>query len=165
MVHVQPPILNLPEPFIYMDTEEITVFECSIDHLTGEEIGQALEALAEMPAVLDVIFLTGIGKKNRAAGLLQTLCRPADDTEVKDAIFRHTHTLGLRQQTILRHVLPRSQEEIKIGTDILAAKGHVLDNETYMRPEADEIKRIARKYGKGAPAFRFRKRQRRDGTD
>lgn len=140
-----------------MDTEEITVFECSIDHLTGEEIGQALDALAEMPAVLDVIFLTGIGKKNRPAGLLQTLCRPADQTLVMEAIFRHTHTLGLRQRATLRYRLPRSQEEMKIGSEVVAAKAHILDNETYLRPEADEIKRIARKYGKGAPAFRFLK--------
>lgn len=159
MVHVQPPILNLRESYI-MDTEKITVFECSIDHLTGEEIGHALEALSNMPEILDVICLTGIGKKNRPAVLLQALCRPEQETSVRDAIFRHTHTLGLRQRTTLRHVLPRSKETMQIGEEIVAAKGHMLENETYLRAEADEIKRIARKHGKGAPAFRFPKRHR-----
>lgn len=50
--------------------EDVMQLECHLDHLTGEELGTALEQLAAAADVLDVLWLPGTGKKNRPAGLL-----------------------------------------------------------------------------------------------
>ena len=49
-----------------------------------------------MPEVLDVLWLPGVGKKNRPCGLLRVLCLPPQQECVTRAVLRHTHTLGLR---------------------------------------------------------------------
>ena len=72
--------------------EDVMQLECHLDHLTGEELGTALEQLAAAADVLDVLWLPGTGKKNRPAGLLRVLCRPADTENVARAVLRHTHT-------------------------------------------------------------------------
>ena len=86
--------------------EKVMQFESHIDHLSGEDLGMALEALSAMPEVLDVLWLPGVGKKNRPAGLLRVLCLPGQRDCVENALLRHTHTLGLREQTLDRVVAP-----------------------------------------------------------
>lgn len=74
--------------------EEVCQLECHLDHLSGEELGAAIEALAAAPAVLDVLWLAGTGKKNRPSGALRVLCAPAAQEEALRLVFRHTHSLG-----------------------------------------------------------------------
>lgn len=138
-----------------MKLEKIVLFETSLDHLTGEELGQALNSLNEMDIVLDAIFLTGIGKKNRPSGLLQVLCLPEHESATRDAIFRHTHTLGLRRQYIERYVLPRSQGEVSVSGGSIPAKIYEINGQKFARPEADQLARIARKHNQGTPALRI----------
>lgn len=138
-----------------MRTETIIQFDASLDHLTGEEIGMALEALSTHPQILDVVFLTGVGKKNRPVGLLQALCRPEDEIKARDAIFRHTHTLGLRRSLVERYALPREETNASINDQTIPAKQYVLENSVYSRPEADAIKNLANAQNLGAPALRF----------
>lgn len=141
-----------------MKIEKIVQFETCLDHLAGEELGQALEALNAMKEVLDAIYLGGVGKKNRPAGLLQVLCAPEDDATVRDAIFRHTHALGLRRQIIERYILPRFAATVDIENEKIAAKAHELENRIYIRPEADELAKLAKKKGVGTPGLRFLKK-------
>lgn len=138
-----------------MKHEIIIQMETAIDHLTGEELGQALEALNGMPEVLDAIYLCGLGKKNRPAGLLQVLCREENSDAVCAAIFRHTHTLGIRMQKIERVVLPRGIGEEECAGESAPAKIYELEGMSYARPEADAAREIARKRKVGAPALRF----------
>lgn len=138
-----------------MTLEEIIQFDTALDHLTGEELGMALESLNNMPEVLDAIFLPGIGKKNRPAGLLQVICRPEFELCVRDAIFRHTHALGIRRQVIERYILERRAASVKVAGETVPAKAHLLEDKLYVRPEAEGIRELARKFGAGAPGLRF----------
>lgn len=135
--------------------ETICQLQTMVDHLTGEEIGQALCALNDHPAILDALCLHGIGKKNRPIMLLQVLCQPADEDEACQEIFRHTHTLGIRIQHIERVTLPREATSVDLGDHALAAKAYWFDGIKYVRPEADAIGREMIKAGLGAPAWRF----------
>lgn len=134
--------------------EAISLLETNIDHLTGEEIGQALDALNDLPEVLDATWFSGIGKKNRPAGLLRVICRPENETAVLEAMFRHTHSLGIRRQKMERFVLPR--KNIIQQSNGLPAKAYLLEGVEYLRPEADAVAALAKKLGLGAPAIRLK---------
>lgn len=138
-----------------IEREIIIQLDTTVDHLTGEEIGQALAALNDLPETLDSVYIPCLGKKNRPSGIIQTLCEPAHEEAVAMAVFRHTHTLGIRRQEIERLVLPREHIEVDMAGDTIKAKSYLLENETYIRPEADEIGRLACERGVGAPALRI----------
>lgn len=131
--------------------EEVLQLECHVDHLTGEEVGAAIEALSTMREVLDVLWLGGIGKKNRPCGLLRLLCLPAHGPTVGAAVLRHTHSLGLRWQVVGRTVLPRKA----LVQEGRAAKAYVIDGQEYVRVECDALKAAATKAGLGLPAMRI----------
>ncbi|MDO5484171.1 MAG: LarC family nickel insertion protein [Desulfovibrionaceae bacterium] len=136
--------------------EYVAQLECHLDHLSGEELGQAITALMAMPEVLDTLWLPGTGKKNRPAGLLRVLCHLQDEAAVSQAVFRHTHTLGLRRQSLERLVLPREGTPMSLSGESLSGKRYVLEGRKYLRPEADEVAEVATRLGVGAPALRFR---------
>lgn len=138
--------------------EDVMQLECHLDHLTGEELGTALAELAALPAVLDVLWLPGTGKKNRPSGLLRVLCRPDDAEDAGAAVLRQTHTLGLRRQRLQRLVLPREATTCPCGGTELPAKRYTLEGRVYVRPEADAVARRAAALGLGAPALRFEKK-------
>ena len=84
---------------------------CNLDDMTGEKLGFAMEQIFAAGAV--DAYTTPIGmKKSRPGILLGVLCRAADKEAVLSAIFRHTTTLGVREQELRRHVLARRQETI-----------------------------------------------------
>lgn len=140
-----------------MEREIIILLETTLDHLTGEEIGAALEHLNSLPTVLDALFLPGIGKKNRPAGLLQTLVKPENEHQICLEIFRHTHSLGIRRSEMTRYVLKRCAATTNVNAETVPAKAYELENETYIRPEADALKKLAEKKSLGAPALRIQK--------
>ncbi len=136
--------------------EQVLQLETHLDHLSGEELGMALTALAASPEVLDVLWLPGIGKKNRPAGLLRVLCRPEDEEGVSLGVLRHTHSLGLRRQCLERLVLPREAAELIDAGERLEAKAYILEGRRYVRAEAEAVKSAAARLGVGAPALRFK---------
>ena len=135
-------------------TEAVVQFESHIDHLNGEDLGAALTALSAMPEVLDVLWLPGVGKKNRPAGLLRVLCLPGQRGCVAEAILRHTHTLGLRVQCLERMVASRHSAVAEVAGQQLPAKEYVIEGQTYIRPESDALEAAARQRGVGVPALR-----------
>ncbi len=136
--------------------EDIVQMESHIDHLTGEEAGLVIEELSNDRRVLDVLWLSGIGKKNRPMGLLRVLCHIRDRSAVRSLLLRHTHTLGFREQVLHRMVVDRRQGEgcLADGTRV-RTKEYVIDGQWYARPESNDIRDRARETGMGAPAFRF----------
>lgn len=93
-------------------TERIIELSCNIDDMTGEALAFAAEILFENGA-LDV-FTTAIGmKKSRPAVMLTCLCLPADTSRMAALILRHTSTLGVREKSCLRRMLPRSEKTVQ----------------------------------------------------
>lgn len=142
-----------------MTRETIIKLETNVDHLTAEEIGAALQNLNDMPEALDASYFSGIGKKNRPCGKLEVLCRKGDEELVAQAVFRHTHTLGLRLMEIERLVLDRASAMTIIDGQKASAKVYTLEGVRYQRPEAAELARLAEERGLGMPALRIGKAQ------
>ncbi len=138
-------------------SESIMQLESNIDHLTGEELGVAVNELSLMLEVLDVLWLSGVGKKNRPTGVLRVLCAVEDLSLVQDAIFKHTHTLGIRHSVLERCILSRKATSMEVEDEILSAKKYHLQGQDYVRVEHDELVKKAKVMGVGAPALRIDK--------
>jgi len=138
--------------------EQVTLLETHIDHLSGEDLGSAITALGTSdPAPLDILWLPGVTKKNRPGGCLRVLCLPEDAPALTTALFRHTHSLGIRRQQLERVVLPRAAATLQGPTGSLRAKSYQLEGQEYIRPEHDALDAAARELGLGAPGVRLKK--------
>ena len=96
-----------------LDDSEDTIIEmsCNLDDMTPEEIGYAVEQLLLSPA-LDVFTTPIMMKKQRPGTMLTVLCKVDDIDKVRDLIFRHTTSLGIRYHRCNRYILNRSTGDI-----------------------------------------------------
>ena len=126
--------------------DEVLELSCNLDDMTGETLGFAQEELLAGGA-LDV-WTVPIGmKKSRPGILLQVLCRPEDRESMLSLLFRHTTTLGVREQRLRRTVLERRTEAEETPWGPLRrkiAEGRGLRRE---KAEYEDLARIARERG------------------
>lgn len=138
------PIANALRAMMGTSGQEDSVAElsCNLDDMTGEELGFAMEALLGEGA-LDV-YTVPIGMKKCRPGVqLRVLCRCADCEHLTAAIFRHTTTLGIREERIRRHTLER-REEVREGIRWKVSEGWGVRRE---KPEYEDLASYARKEG------------------
>lgn len=130
------------------EPESVAELACNLDDMTGEELGFAMEALYEAGAL--EVYTTPVGmKKCRPGVLLTVLCRPEDKNRLAEAIFRHTTTLGVRENTLRRYTLARREETLETPLGRVRLKysaGCGVEREKY---EYDDLARIAREEGCG----------------
>ena len=127
---------------------EATELRCNLDDMTGEEIGFAAEALREAGA-LDVWTEAIQMKKNRPGTLLACLCPAEREREFAGLMLRHTTTIGVRCQQMKRYTLER--ENVTLETpygQVRAKRSHGFGVER-VKPEFDDLARIARSEGLG----------------
>ena len=124
----------------------ICELSCNLDDMTGEAIGFAMERLFEAGA-LDV-YTVPIGmKKSRPAVMLCAMCREEDKEGLIEAIFRHTNTIGIRENLFRRYVLSRRTETVETRFGQVRCKissGYGIERRKY---EYDDICRIAEERG------------------
>ena len=105
---------NCIRAFIDMINDlEDTIIEmsCNLDDMTPEEIGYAVEQLLLSPA-LDVFTTSIMMKKQRPGTMLTVLCKVDDIDNLRDLIFKHTTSLGIRYHRCNRYILNRSTGDI-----------------------------------------------------
>ena len=135
--------------------DHIWVLESHLDHLSGEELGAAVDAIFAAGAV-DVVQMPVYMKKNRPGIALRVLCLPTDLERVRAAFFTHTHTLGIRQRLEDRVCLPRRPTSLETPHGILPAKAYDLAGQTFTRAEHDARLALARSKGKSLLEIRAR---------
>jgi uncharacterized protein (TIGR00299 family) protein len=127
-------------------SEEVTELVCNLDDMTPEAVAFAQNILFEEGA-LDV-YTTPIGMKKGRMGLMFTcMCRSELKDKMVSLIFKHTSTLGIRENTSRRYTLQREQKEIQTqyGTvRIKTAHGFGIKKS---KPEYEDIAAIAREKG------------------
>lgn len=107
---------------IINDLEDIIIeMSCNLDDMTPEEIGFAVEQLLLSPA-LDVFTTPIMMKKQRPSTMLTVLCKVDDINDVRDLIFKHTTSLGIRYHRCERYILNRSKGNIDWEGHIIAFK-------------------------------------------
>lgn len=124
-------------------SSDVLELTCNLDDMTGEAIGFAMEQLLSAGA-LDV-FTTAIGmKKNRPGIMLTVLCRPEDKDTILPLIFRHTTTLGVRENQLHRYTLDRKTETVQTPYGPVRQKiatGYGVERKKY---EYEDIAQLAR---------------------
>ncbi len=124
--------------------DAVLELQCNLDDMTPEAIGFAMEQLLDSGA-LDV-FTTPIGmKKSRPGTLLSVLCRPEDRETLVQALFRHTTTLGIREQVCHRYTLQRRIETVETPYGTVRKKVASGYGVTREKPEYEDLAEIARK--------------------
>lgn len=140
-------------------TDWVWVLQSNVDHLSGEEIGVFIREMQKAGA-LDSVYLPGVMKKNRPGGMLQVLCAPQDLEKIREAFYRHSLTLGIREQLVRRSTLQRKAAVRSMDEGNLAGKSFYLKGREFWRPEMDEVIKKAREAGVTVAEFLNRLRGR-----
>ena len=115
--------------------------------MTAEDIAFAAETLFEAGA--NEVFTVPVGmKKNRPGTLICILCTKEKKDEIVKAIFKHTTTIGIRENALKRHTLKREIEtrETPLGTvRIKNSHGYGVEKS---KIEYDDLARLAKAQGK-----------------
>ena len=123
--------------------ETVCELSCNLDDMTPEAIGFAEERFFAAGA-LEVYTVPAQMKKSRPGVLLSVMCREKDREEMIKLIFRHTTTLGVRENVSRRHTLSRSVETVGTpfgGVRRKVSEGFGVTREKY---EYEDLARIAR---------------------
>jgi uncharacterized protein (TIGR00299 family) protein len=134
--------------------ESATLIEANIDHRSPESLAFAAEELLAAGA-LDVWQEPITMKKGRLAVKLAMLCSPDQCQMLADRLLALTGSLGLRMRTVERVVLPRQGLTLDTPWGPVSFKSgryvgqlpEVARGNAWLRPEHDEVARLARSYG------------------
>ena len=130
------------QPFAHWQ-DNIILLETNIDNATGEQLGYAMEQLFNAGA-LDVWHTPIQMKKNRPAILLSALGPAELETQLAEAILRHTPTLGVRVRPITRYVAHRDTITVETEYGLIRLKRKYLSGQIVSQsPEHDDIAKAA----------------------
>lgn len=124
----------------------ITMLECNLDDMSAEAVGFAQERLFAAGA-LDVYTMAAQMKKSRLGVVLYVMCRSEEKQKMVSLLFRHTTTLGVREQTYQRYTLSRTVDTVQTVYGKVRRKlssGYGVSREKY---EYEDVARIAREQG------------------
>jgi len=127
--------------------DTILMLSCNIDDMTGEEIGFAVEELFRGGA-RDVYTTPVNMKKSRPGILLSMICSKEDKEKLLKLLFKHTTTIGVREQVINRYTLSRRTVSADTPYGPVAQKVSMGYDVTRKKWEYEDIARIARETGK-----------------
>lgn len=137
----------LGEKIISSGPERLIEIEATIDDMTPEFLGAAIEKIREAGAA-EAFFSSVQMKKSRPGILLSTLCRPDQLAEVQEIILRHTSTFGVRYREVDRLALDRTFVSVTTPYGTLAIKLGMLRGEVIqVAPEFEDCRKAAEKAG------------------
>lgn len=119
---------------------------CNVDDMTAEAIGFAGEALLEAGA-LEVYTVAAGMKKSRPGTVLHVMCAESVKDKMAELIFKHTTTIGIRENISRRYTLSRSMQKVQTPYGEVRKKiseGYGVKREKY---EYEDLARIAREQG------------------
>jgi len=127
--------------------DDAVLLECSVDDMTPEALGYAMERLLEAGAS-DVNFIPTTMKKSRPAIIVSVLCSPPIEAALKRVIFQETTTLGIKRIAVTKTMLERRTTCCETRFGSIPIKTALLDGKPLRaKPEFEECAAIARREG------------------
>lgn len=119
---------------------------CNVDDMTPESVGYAMEVFFKAGAL--EVYTTPAGmKKSRPGVVLHVMCREDKKDEMAALMFKHTTTIGIRENSSKRYTLKRSVETVQTPFGEVRKKistGYGVKKEKY---EYEDLARIATQRG------------------
>ncbi|MBR5329279.1 MAG: nickel pincer cofactor biosynthesis protein LarC [Firmicutes bacterium] len=153
--HETPNILRIFSGSIKDQQKPIYRLECTIDDMTGEELGYAWDHIIKAGAN-DMYYTPVYMKKGRPAVKLTVLAKEDHLEQIKQTIFTHTSTLGMICEAVDRFVLPRRFESAETPWGTVRYKIAEDDQICKCKPEFEDLKTIADKEGISLKEARLR---------
>ncbi len=124
------------------------LLETNVDDLDPRVWPSVIAALLDAGAS-DAWLTPILMKKGRPAHTLSVLVTRDRADAVRDTVFRHTSTIGLREQTIAKHALDRTMERVEVEGQPIAVKlAHHHGVLVNAQPEYDDVARAAAALGR-----------------
>lgn len=125
---------------------QATLLECNIDDMKPEHMGFLLNTLMDHGAK-DAWITPIVMKKTRSAHTISVLCNYEDSELIKLLLFKHSTTLGIREQNILKHMLKREEKKVKTAFGTVRVKTSFLNGEVmHNKPEFEDCRLLAQKH-------------------
>jgi uncharacterized protein (TIGR00299 family) protein len=126
------------------------LLETNVDDLDPRVWPGVLAQLLDAGAA-DAWLTPVLMKKGRPAHTLSVLCRPAVAAAVRQVVFRETSTLGLRESTVAKQALDRTEAAVDVGGRRVRVKLGLLDGAVVnAMPEWDDVAAAAAALGRPA---------------
>ena len=126
--------------------EDVIEFTCNLDDISAERIAFATEELFAAGAI-EVYTVPVTMKKSRPGNLLCVMCLENKREEILNTIFKHTTTLGVRENISRRYFLDRKIETLQTEfgpVRVKIARGYGVKRQKY---EYEDLAKIARETG------------------
>ncbi|MCT0214894.1 nickel pincer cofactor biosynthesis protein LarC [Synechococcus sp. CS-1330] len=135
--------------------ETVLVQQAQIDDATAEDLAFLAEELRQAGA-LEVFSQAIAMKKGRPAQLLTALVAPEQAERLRLVWWRHSSTLGLREHSQTRWVLPRRSRQLATPLGPVRLKQAQLpDGRWRSKPEHDDLAALARQHTLGIDQVRL----------
>lgn len=123
-------------------TDIVSELSCNVDDMTAEAIGYASERLFEGGAY--EVYTIPIGmKKSRPGTLIRVICREQDRDKIVTLLFKHTTTIGVRENMTHRYILERKIETVRTPYGEVRRKVSSGYGTTRIKYEYEDLARIA----------------------
>jgi len=132
--------------------QEVTVLETAVDDVSGEILGNFVQAL-EHEEILDIQIIPSITKKNRPGHIIKILCDPKHSFDLIYKTLLELGTLGVRFYTTNRICIDRKFEkcsieinnvtyEVKLKISYIPLEDNI--KVINVKPEFEDLRRISK---------------------
>lgn len=126
----------------------VAVLETQVDDMDPRFLALLADRLLGLGA-LDVTRTAVAMKKGRLGTRLEVICRPDDSVRLAREILAGSTTLGVRTREEGRWELPRREMQVQTSLGRVRVKTIRRDSGEEVRPEYDEVVRLAGETGRG----------------
>jgi pyridinium-3,5-bisthiocarboxylic acid mononucleotide nickel chelatase len=142
-------VLGSPGTAARSDTHAV-VLSTNVDDLDPRLWPQVLEQLLDAGAQ-DAWLTPILMKKGRPAHTLSVLCGSDRSPALRAVVFRETSAIGLREQTVDKHALARTEVVVSVtGGSVRIKLAHLDGTVVNAQPEYDDVVTAARASGRSA---------------
>lgn len=126
-----------------IEREEALLLECNVDDMNPEHYDFLMEKLFAAGAS-DAWLVPIIMKKSRPAQTVSVLCHPDLASSMRDILFRHSASIGIRELRLQKSMLRREETIVKTSFgDVRVKQSYYQGKIVRSKPEYDDCSRLA----------------------